>query len=384
MTHTLRREQLPKGAEQSAEGNARLDNLTLARKEGWRSFAEAPTRTQPEPLTTKDLRHLGEDALAAYNKRRRVWHANLGPIKTPQLAELHEDLWDIVDSNAQDGDKAKGAIAIDAFPGLGKTTSVLSFAKQFHLREIAEEGEFTEDGHERWPVCRVGLTGNTGMKDFNRAMLEYFAHPGRSTGTTAQYAHRALDCVLSCAVRVLIVDDLHFLRWRAKSGVEISNHFKYVANEFPVTLVFIGVGLAERGLFSEGDSYTNAVLAQTGRRTTRLDMRPFTIDTDIGRHEWRQMLLAIEQRLVLAEKHPGMLADDLSDYLFARSTGHIGSLMTLVNRGCQRTVRTGAEHLSQDLLDGVKNDAAAETARHELEAALDARRITTRPRAKTG
>lgn len=43
-----------------------------------------------------------------------------------------------------------------AFPGLGKTTSVLAFAKQFHLREIAENGAFTKDGHERWPVCRSG------------------------------------------------------------------------------------------------------------------------------------------------------------------------------------------------------------------------------------
>jgi hypothetical protein len=226
------------------------------------------------------------------------------------------------------------------------------------------------------------LTGNTGMKDFNRAMLEYFAHPGRTTGTTAQFAHRALDCVLSCAVRILIVDDLHFLRWRAKSGVEISNHFKYIANEFPVTLVFIGVGLAERGLFSEGDSSTNAVLAQTGRRTTRLDMRPFTIDTEKGRREWRQMLLAIEQRLVLAEKRPGMLADELSDYLFARSTGHIGSLMTLINRGCQRAVRNRTEQLNQNLLNSVKSDAASETARHELAAALSSRRITTRPQSK--
>jgi hypothetical protein len=375
---TTRYEQPPPGRERAADGHAGLDNLTLARKEGWRSFVEAPARSQPEPLITKDLRSLGEEAVADYNQRRRVWHANLGPIKTPQLAALHEDLWDIVGSNAQDGDKAKGAIAIDAFPGLGKTTSVLAFAKQFHLREIAENGAFTEDGHERWPVCRVGLTGNTGMKDFNRAMLEYFGHPGHSRGTTAQFAHRALDCMLSCAVRVLIVDDLHFLRWRAASGIEVSNQFKYIAGEFPVTLVLIGVGLAERGLFSEGDSYTNAVLAQTGRRTTALDMRPFTVDTDTGRHEWRQMLLAIEQRLALAEKHPGMLADELSDYLFARSTGHIGSLMTLINRGCQRAVRTGTECLDRVLLDSVKNDAAAETARRELDAAIQGRRLTTR------
>ena len=133
--------------------------------------------------------------------------------------------------------------------------------------------------------------------------------------------------------------------------MEISNHFKYVANKFSVTLIFVGVGLAARGLFSEGSTYEDAVIAQTGRRTTKLDMRPFTVDSDDGRREWRQMLLAIEKRIVLADKQPGMLADELSDYLFARSTGHIGSLMTLINRGCQRAVRTGAERLGQPAQD---------------------------------
>ena len=74
------------------------------------------------------------------------------------------------------------------------------------------------------------------MVDFNRAMLSFFAHPGVPRGNAAHFAHRALDCVLACETRVLIVDDLHFLRWRNSSGVEISNHFKYIANEFPVTL----------------------------------------------------------------------------------------------------------------------------------------------------
>jgi len=366
-------------ADEITDAERRLDNLTLARKEGWQRFATAPTRTQPEVMTRQQITALGVAARAEYDRARRIWHANLGPLKTPQLAELHEDLWDIVDSNCQDGDKAKGAVGIDALPGLGKTTSVLAFAREFHCREIGDFGTRTAAGHERWPVCRVGLTGNTGMKEFNRAMLKFYAHPGTERGTAAQLADRALDCVLSCETTLLVVDDLHFLRMRAQSGVEISNHFKYIANEFPVTLIFIGVGLAARGLFSEGSSYAAAVLGQSGRRTTPLGMRPFVVDTEVGRREWRQILLALEQRLVLADKHPGMLADHLSDYLFARSTGHIGSLMTLINRGCQRAVRTGAERLDTELLNRVRGDAAAEKARQELQAAVAARRITTTP-----
>ncbi|WP_197289644.1 AAA family ATPase [Saccharothrix sp. NRRL B-16348] len=256
-----------------------LDNLTLARKEGWQQFVDAPARTRPEPLSTRKIRALGEAARNDYDRRRREWHANLGPLRTPQLVALHEDLWDIVDSNAHDGDKAKGAVAIDAFPGPGKTTSVLAFARRFHRREIAEHGPLTPEGHQRWPVCRVGLTGNTGLKDFNRAMLEFFAHPGTNRGTAALFAARALDCMTSCHVRLLIVDDLYFLRWRNTSGVEISNHFKYIANEYPVTLVFVGVGLARRGLLDEIDAAGDPVLAQSGRRTTRLGMEPFLVDT---------------------------------------------------------------------------------------------------------
>ena len=48
-------------------------------------------------------------------------------------------------------------------------------------------------------------------------------------------------------------------------------------------MIFIGVGLAARGLFSEGSDYQDAVLAQTGRRTTALDMKPFALNTERGR-----------------------------------------------------------------------------------------------------
>ncbi|MFJ4513356.1 AAA family ATPase [Streptomyces sp. NPDC088816] len=356
----------------------------LSRKEGWSAYVQAPDRVQPEPLTRTQFKSLSDDAAVDYLKHLRQWHANIGPVKTPQLAELHETLWDIVDSNEQDGDQARSAVAVDAFPGLGKSTSVIAFARALHRREIGELGALTAEGHERLPVCRVGLTGNTGIKDLNRSMLGFFGHPGRVRGTTTELGQRALDCVLECDVRILIIDDLHFLKWGSSSGIEVSNHLKWISNEFPVTLIMIGVRLAEKGLFSEGRSPGEEALAQTGRRTTLLDMRPFAIDTEPGRREWRQMLLALEQRLVLPDKYPGMLADDLSDYVFARSTGHIGSLMTLIRRGCQRAMRTEEFRLTQELLDKVRIDEASERARQELQTAMERGKLTSKPRQRRG
>jgi hypothetical protein len=79
-----------------------------------------------------------------------------------------------------------------------------------------------------------------------------------------------------------------------------------------------------------------------------------------------------------------MVADDLADYLSARSTGHFASLMTLITRGCRRAIRTGTERLTRDLLDQVRNDAAAEAARQELLAAFDAGELSARPSARPG
>jgi hypothetical protein len=177
---------------------------------------------------------------------------------------------------------------------------------------------------------------------------------------------------------------VHFLDPRRRDGRDFANHFKYLANTFPLTFLFVGVGLEHRGLVREGLAAGEEELAQNARRWTTLGVSPFEIVTETGRRTWRQLLLAIEKDLVLAGAHPGMVADDLADYLFARSTGHFASLMTLIARGCRRAVRTGTEKLTRDLLDQVRNDAAAEAARQELLAAFGTGRLSARPAAGPG
>jgi hypothetical protein len=185
---------------------------------------------------------------------------------------------------------------------------------------------------------------------------------------------------VSCRTRLVVVDDVHFLDVRSRDGLEVSNHLKWLANEFPVTFLFVGVSLRERGLMSEGMTSADQAMAQTARRWTRLTLHPFRIADEATRVAWRALLLGIERNLILARLRPGMVADELSGYLFARTTGHIGSLMTLINRGCQRAIRCGEETLTADLLDTVKIDEGAENARAPLQAALDSGRLTPQTR----
>jgi len=352
---------------------------TLSRKEGWRRWADAAARVRPESLTARQIGRLGADAKADYDDARHDWHANFGTIKTSQLAAIHDELDQIVATNRQDPDRIRGAAVIDALPGLGKTTIANTFARDFDRTQRRRHGDLTDEGHERLPVFRVGLTSRTTLRTLNRMICEFYGHPGTDRANSAQLASFAVDCVLSCHTRIGIIDDLHFIDPHRRDGIEVSNHLKWLANELPVTFIYAGVGLAERRLFAEGLTGDNAVMAQTARRWTRLELPPFAVADNASRRQWRSLLKATERQLVLAKAHPGMLSD-IGDYLFARSSGHIGSFITLITRGCYKAIRTGAEALTEKLLDSIRIDEASEAARHQLQAGFAAGWLSTRPR----
>jgi hypothetical protein len=330
--------------------------FSLSRKEGWNQYVKTPPRQRPETLARAQLNALSEDAREDYNDRRHDWHANFGIIQTPQLASLHEELDQIVASNRQDGDRIRSAAVIDALPGLGKTTIANLYGRTYDRQQRRRLGAVTAEGNERVPVFRVGLTSNTTLRTLNRMICEFYGHPATDRGSAATLASHALDCVLSCDTRLGIIDDIHFIDLDRKEGLAVSNHLKWLANELPVTFVYVGVG-------------KNTVLAQTARRWTRLGVEPFNLTSDEGRQHWRSLLKASERQLVLAEHRPGMLTD-LAGYLFERTSGHIGSYFTLLMRGCYRAIRGGTEALNRDLLDQVRLDEASEQARKQLAAAL--------------
>jgi hypothetical protein len=353
-------------------------DYTLSRKAGWFARATSPPRPAPARYTRSQLDALGGVERRRYDDQRAVWHANLGPIVMPQMQTLFHELDEIVQSNRQDGDRVRSAAVLSALPGLGKSTVAVCYGVRYHREQVELHGSSTPEGHDRVPVVYLALTSSTTMRSLNSALCRFFDHPGWAKGNASLLADRATDCVLSCQTRLIIIDDVHFLDMNRRDGREVANHFKWLQSQFPVTFLFVGVGILERQMLTEGLGPADAALAQTARRWTALSLSPFEIATDEGRRTWRRLLLAIERDLVLSDSHRGMLADQLADYLYARSTGHFASLMTLITRGCWRAIQTGAGRLSADLLDQVRNDEAAERARQEIAAAFERGLLTTR------
>ena len=335
------------------------DRFQLARKAGWDAFVNAAPREPLDRLSRADLAGLTTTEAEDYNEARTVWNANLPTVKTAQLTQAYGLIDQVMASNRRDGDRLRGSVVIDAAPGLGKTTIATRYARDFHRRQYRRDGPTTAAGHQRLPVAFVPLAAGVTLKGLNQALLRFYGHPAADRATASKLAALAVDCVVSCETRLIVLDDLHFVDFKHRHGEEVSNHLKWLANELPVTFVFVGVQLSEKRFFDEGQLGESSAYAQTSRRATRCPVVPFTITTDAGFRGWVDLLRALEGHVVLTDARPGMLTDQARE-LHRRTQGHIASLTNLLDRAGWLAIVTGAETISADLIAQTTIDNAAQ------------------------
>lgn len=334
------------------------NRFVLSRKQGWHEFVHAARRDPLERLTRDDLACLSDEEREDYDEARRVWNANLPTVKTQQLTDAYGVIDQVMASGRRDGDRLRGSVVIDAAPGLGKTTIATRYGRDLHRREVRRHGPSTHEGHQRLPVAFIPLTSEITLKGLNVKLLEFYGHAAANRATSPRLASMAVDCVVSCQTRLIIIDELHFVDFRHRRGVEVSNHLKSLANEMPATFVYVGVGLQERKFFDEGLVGGGAELAQTARRATRCPVTPYSYDSPAAARAWTDLLAALEKHIVLADSRPGMLSEHAGE-LFRRTQGHIGSLTTLIERACDQAIRTGIETITDTVIAKTSIDNAA-------------------------
>lgn len=336
------------------------DRFQLSRKAGWDAFVNAAARQPLQVLSRAQMAGLSGEELEDYTEARMVWNANLPTVKTTQVDTAYGIIEQVMASGRRDGDRLRGSVVIDAAPGLGKTTIATRYARDFHRRVYRREGAFTPEGHQRLPVAFIPLAAGITLKGMNQKLLQFYGHPGADRATSSRLATLAVDCVISCQTRLIVIDDLHFVDFKHRNGIEVSNHLKWLANEMPVTFIYTGVRLSEKKFFDEGLLGEDVVYAQTSRRATRCPVAPFSIGTEAGFRGWVALLAALESHLKLADARPGMLTGHAKK-LHQRTQGHIASLTNLLDRTCYLAISTGAETITAELIDCATIDNAAQS-----------------------
>ena len=149
------------------------------------------------------------------------------------------------------------------------------------------------------------------------------------------------------------VDEIHNISLATRAGAEVSDTLKYFAERLPATFVYAGLDVDETGLFAGTRG------RQIAGRFTLIPARPFDYGTKGQKETWRSLIAAMEASLRRHNHQAGTLTG-LGKYLFGRTGGMIGSLSQLVRGAAILAIEGGSEQITQDLLDLVPVDHAAQ------------------------
>ncbi|MFE7972298.1 TniB family NTP-binding protein [Streptomyces shenzhenensis] len=319
----------------------------LTTKEGWRHFV-GHEPVPPRLLTAGERAALGPRGRMREDERRREYHADLPMVNTPIIRKVTTTSRLLIQLNRNQISARRGVILSGA-SGTGKTTALPQLGR---AHELAVRKRHPHD-RNRLPVLYVTVPPAATPKMLAMEFARFFGltFPARANITDV------VDAVCATAAHVhvdlVLVDEIHNLTLTTRSGAEASDQLKYFAERLPATFAYAGIDVESKGLFAGTRG------RQIAGRFVVIPAAPFAYATAADREAWRALVGTLESTLRLHDHTPGTLTG-LSEYIFHRTGGMIGSLSQLIRGAAVLAIEDEIEHITEDLLALVPIDFAAE------------------------
>lgn len=321
---------------------------------GWSKQARYVRRV-PARLSASDCKDLDPARLANWNAERGDWHANLPFVHTPQADAVLADMRLLIESNRQQVDEAKPAVLLNGYAGYGKSAIIKECLYELH-RENATEVLAATRGSRQIDVIHISARAATSERSIAERLRDFLELPrsGRSAG---EITARVLDAVFECQVKVIAIDELHFVGQTAAVGRRLSNYIKDLINNSPCTFVFAGNNVLNSEIFRSDRGRPDAAGEQFLSLVGVHEIEPFRITHRDD--AWMRTLMAIEKSLRLTRQQEGDLFWTCADTVWAKTGGRWRSLTRIVNMACARAIDSGEERITPDLLASLPVDALA-------------------------
>jgi len=334
----------------------RITNVT-----GWRTFIHAPILTRPSLPSMAEWDRWSEAERMRYNRTRHVYHADFPPIATPDLQDFHSQMLLQLWKNVDGGEGACPGGLLDGLGTLGKTTILNQLGRRFELEFNATfPAEDPRQQHLVIPVAIVTMTSAATPKDLSLSLARFYDIPlptNTRNITNSDITAAVIEAAELHHTQLIMVDEAHFIKIKTDAGELANTHFKTLMNATGATFIFAGIDCKGIGLLGEG--LEDARKSHIGGRLMYKAIAPMTRDSEV----WTGVLQDLESKLVLGDLPAGRLTEQLSDYLYMRTSGSIGSLMNLIRKAARVAVVTGTETIDEELLKGIDIDHNAELRR---------------------
>ncbi|GAA1892135.1 ATP-binding protein [Streptantibioticus ferralitis] len=319
----------------------------LTTKEGWRHFVDHEPNP-PRLLTATERAALSQRERMREDERRREYHADLPMVNTPTIRKVIATSRLLIQLNRNQISARRGVILSGA-SGTGKTTALTQLGR---AHELAVRKRHPRDLN-RLPVLYVTVPPAATPKMLAMEFARFFG----LTFPTRVNVTDIVDAVCATAAHVhvdlVLVDELHNLNLATRSGAEASDQLKYFAERLPATFAYAGIDIESQGLFAGTRG------RQIAGRFVVIPAAPFSHATTSDHETWRALVGTLESMLRLHRHTPGTLTE-LSEYLFHRTGGMIGSLSQLIRGAAVLAIEDESERIIEGLLELVPIDFAAE------------------------
>lgn len=306
-----------------------------------------------------------------HDLHRSATHANLAIQETPMSAAVARVMWSRIRGNAlKHTPTTRAGLMISGGGYQGKTETACEVAAAFEDQWLALHRQLNPNAVPGTrdllaTVAYVQTPVTATPKSVCEAILGFYG-ADHAKMTLPQLVHTVRASLYEHGTKVLILDDITRLKMHREADQDALDLLRSLMS-MHVTLVLVGVGIAQSGLLREGRgatpvpsraangrSYNDEAATQTERRFELVDLDPFRYDTPAEIAAWVTHLAGIEHQLRLLQARPGMLTDGLMpEYLFRRTNGIVGLLERLVEDAAAHAIDTSQERLSIDLLDTI-------------------------------
>lgn len=332
--------------------------------------AWAPAPTPPKTLSLPELGALSEATLDAHIREVHAYVAG-ALIRVPQFEPALASMDQTIADNAVSLPGAKDVLFIDGCNVAGKSTLVKHWALQ-HYREWTQHEVLDSTGFPQWvpfpescgahftPVVVLNLDGDSRVVQVNQQILAFVGvHHGGPTGALSV---RVMDVLRNHGVRLLIIDDAHFLRTNKVMGRAVLDHLKHLNTELGErhgSVVLVGAGLKGGPLAAD---------PQLAGRMNLIPVAPVAIDTLEGQRCWQEQLHLFEEVILpyLPGNSPTAFSRDLAPLIWRRTQGFIGETAKLLRKAMHRALRDCSYAVTADHILQVETSTWAQQRERDL------------------
>lgn len=329
-----------------------VDRKLPTRWDGLRKRLES-RKSDFHPVTLGEYLRLSSSDREAYDNGRIAYIAGGIIVALPTITNAISAMKIAMDQNSSPGRDDHLGVIISAPGSHGKTTACMVLLEYVYNAYRAEFGDVPEG---IVPGAFISVPAVATQKSLIMALADFYGLPYPDRISQPRLTRIVCEAIDQSHTQLIVLDELQNIAGKGPHKSESLATLKQLSNQLAATFVYSGVDLLGSNMLD------GTAGQQLTRRAALVKVTTFENTSIDGRRAWKSLIGALGRDMPLFATEPSELVA-MSDLLYERTGGNIGSLRNLLSQAAITVIERGKpeqERIDQELIHQAVLDAAAE------------------------